>query len=258
MHWIVQNNLLNAHDLQNLRNQLQRFSIPFTEIKVIPFFHIIEPDDIVPEQEHVFVVGSTALGKIARKKGWTPGYFGDNLDYELYIKHYQKHLLNYEAVIGTLGQIEKQWEQFFVRPVTDLKSFSGQVMTWEQLLQMRANVAKVDQEPDATLRLSDKIVMSPLKQIFAKYRFIVVDGKVITGSRYKLGNQVLYSSQVDEYIVDYAQQRVNDWQPNRAFVIDIADTDQGLKVIELNALNSAGYYACDIEKYIIAVEQMQF
>jgi hypothetical protein len=41
-------------------------------------------------------------------------------------------------------------------------------------------------------------------------------------------------------------------------VLDIADTDEGPKVIEINAINSSGFYACDMGKYIDAINSMKF
>ena len=44
----------------------------------------------------------------------------------------------------------------------------------------------------------------------------------------------------------------------RAFVLDVADTLEGPKVIEVNNFNSAGLYACDVGKIVDAVEAMEF
>lgn len=67
MHWIVQNNLLAAQDLTNLCDTLERFNIPHTQVKVIPFYHVLEPD-INLENTPVFVIGSTGLVALLNKK----------------------------------------------------------------------------------------------------------------------------------------------------------------------------------------------
>jgi hypothetical protein len=38
--------------------------------------------------------------------------------------------------------------------------------------------------------------------------------------------------------------------------MDIADTADGLKIVEVNNLNSAGWYRCDMQKLIMALESM--
>ena len=170
MHWVVQNNLLNAADLQALCAELDHQGVSYDLVHIVPFFHIMEPD-VCPDAPHVLTMGSTALGKIAREKGWTPGYFEQNLDYRLYLQHYGQHMLNHEAVVGALGDITPPWLRFFVRPVSDRKSFSGTVMSVPEWQDMQANVAKVDDEVDATMHLTDYVVIAPLQDIYAEYRF---------------------------------------------------------------------------------------
>ena len=51
---------------------------------------------------------------------------------------------------------------------------------------------------------------------------------------------------------------VDRFQPARAFVLDVADTLEGPKVIEVNNFNSAGLYACDVGKIVDAIEAMEF
>lgn len=162
-------------------------------------------------------------------------------------------MLNHEAIVVPLNQAQPKWEHFFMRPVSDKKSFSGSVMNNLELKDMQQSA----QDGNILLAIDDLVVIAPLQTIYAEYRFWVVDGQIVTCSRYKLGQQVVYMSQVDEHIVVYAQEQVNRWQPNRAFVIDIADTEYGLKVIEINAINSSAFYTGDIGKLVKAIEQME-
>lgn len=95
-----------------------------------------------------------------------------------------------------------------------------------------------------------------LKEIYAEYRFFIVDKKIVTGSLYKRGNIIIHDTNIDNKIIEFTQKMVDLWQPARAFVLDIADTPDGLKVIEINNFNSAGYYACDISCIVQAIENM--
>jgi len=49
---------------------------------------------------------------------------------------------------------------------------------------------------------------------------------------------------------------VDRWQPAEAFVIDIAKTYDGLKVIEINNFNSSGFYSCDVYKIVDSIERL--
>ncbi|MGV3619435.1 MAG: ATP-grasp domain-containing protein [Archangium sp.] len=43
-------------------------------------------------------------------------------------------------------------------------------------------------------------------------------------------------------------------ETHEAFVIDIAETPNGLRIVELNTFNSAGFCAADVQRLVIAVE----
>jgi hypothetical protein len=255
MHWVLQGNLLNQQTLAELQKQLSTRQIPFTTVKLIPFLNALSPD-VEIEAKAVFTYGSTGLGHVSKSKKWQPGYFDDNLDYRLYQKNFDTEMLNCEAVSAPMGELKKHWDRFFLRPVSDSKQFAGEVMTWEQFEIFRNGVRLVENDDGVTLTLKDVVVMAPCKEILAEYRFFVIDGEVVTGSQYKIGDQVKSSSDVPRDIYGYAVEQVARWQPNRAFAIDIAQTDQGLKIIELNSANSAGFYACDIGKIVDAVERL--
>ena len=51
---------------------------------------------------------------------------------------------------------------------------------------------------------------------------------------------------------------IQQWQPSRGFVIDIAEAAEGPKIIEINNLNSSGFYCCDVSKIVQTIEQMGF
>jgi hypothetical protein len=39
--------------------------------------------------------------------------------------------------------------------------------------------------------------------------------------------------------------------------MDIADTPNGLKIVEINNINSAGWYRCDMQKLVTSLEDME-
>lgn len=252
MHWILQDNLINPATRDQVRQLLLDRQVEHSLVRLIPFFHQIDGEMPAPAGP-VFVYGSTGLGAVAKSQGWAPGYFDDNLDYELMLRQYGSLALNAGAICTTLQQMPRVAERFFVRPVLDNKSFAGTVMTWEEFEAFRRRVAQVADEQDVTLRLADRIVAAPLTDISAEYRFFVVRDKVVTGSRYKTGEQVASSPNVPTEVTAFAQACVDHWRPNDAFTIDLAVTPAGPKVIELNSANSAGFYACDVGAIIDAV-----
>ena len=260
MFWVLQKNLFNETAFEELLRQLDTQDTKYEVVNIIPFAHEMEPD-INPDGP-IFAVGATAMSKIVAKKGWKPGYFGDNINYTRLLDAYSGWMLNDESQIRPLREITKVWDEFFIRPDGDAKQFSGQTMFWEEFEKWRESVINLEGESSmTTLTGDDLVVMAPLKEIYAEYRFYVVDEKVITGSMYKQANRVYYvnlTEHSEPELWAFAQQMVDLWSPNRAFALDIAMTENGYEVIEINAINSAGFYACDMGKFVNAINEMEF
>jgi hypothetical protein len=256
MYWILQRNLFNEQAFQSLQDQLVVQQTPHAVVNLRPFIHEIEPD--VDVQGPVFVCGSTGLRRVARRKGWTPGYFDDNLDYRLLLRHYGQRMLNHDAQIAPMREACMQGTRAFVRPVSDDKQFAGQLMTNAEFVEWQQRLIALDGESTyTTLTGNDLIVMASPKTLYAEYRFYVVDGQVITGSLYKRGDRVHYDALVDEQVHRFAQECADTWCPNRAFCLDVADTPDGLKVLEINAINSSGFYACNMGKFVHAINHLE-
>lgn len=256
MHWIIQTNLINPATRDELLSVLHARNASVILAKLVPVFDVLVEDVDVPAGP-VFVYGSTGMGNVAKKAGWVPGFFDAQLDYSLMLERYGALALNHGAVCCSLGALPPQPAPFFLRPVLDNKAFPGTIMeTWQEFEEFRAGIARITDDPEAKLRLTDVVAAAPLTDIDAEYRFFVIDGKVVAGSRYKLGDQVLSSSTVPPEVAQFVQQCVDVWAPNEAFTMDVADTPQGLRVIELNSANLSGFYACDMGSIVDAVEAM--
>jgi hypothetical protein len=261
MFWVLQKNLYNESAFADLLQQLDRQNVRYEIVDLVPFAHDMSPD--INVDGPVFVLGSTAMGIVAKKKGWKPGYIDENINYHNLVENYDVFALNYNCIFTTLEDVSNAyipWNEFFIRPVNDGKSFAGTVMNIDELNEWISKIKNLEGENSYTsVTLKDEIVISPLKEIQAEYRFFVVDSEVVTGSQYKLGNRVCYralQSGLDLEVFQFAKKMVNIWQPNTAFALDIAATEDGYKVLEINSINSAGFYFCDMGKFINAIEKM--
>lgn len=82
MHWVLQENLINPATRNHLSELLRSRNVDHTLVKLVPFFNLL--DGAVPQFDGlIFVYGSTGLGAVSKEHGWRPGYFDENLDYEL-------------------------------------------------------------------------------------------------------------------------------------------------------------------------------
>lgn len=267
MHWLIQNNLHREVGHTRMIEVLERADIPYTEVSVIPFSDGLPPEErmqpFVNPEGLVMVSGSIGLAKLSRSMGWTPGSFmNDNHDYRIWSQAYKGHLLNEDAVVCRYADVDDRWaEGFFVRPCADSKAFSGMITDYVEFETWRRRVIDL-KETYTTLDADTMVMYGPLKTIYREARFFVIDGKPVTASTYKIGPRAQHVAEVPPTMWEYAERMVSIWQPARAFVLDIAltdDEDDGWnKVVEINCINASGFYEIDVQRFVMAIEAMEF
>lgn len=261
MFWVLQENVFNEEGMRSLVETLKRFGIGFSEHKVVPFIGELHPDPVIPEGSDVIVMGSYSMSRYAAKMGWTPGSFAnENHDFRAQLPHWGDHMLNASADIVKLRDVPEQLRPFFIRPVDDTKSFSGTVMDWGEYCEWRDRILAVPVDEFATVTGDTLVMVSPTVKIYCEYRLWVVDGKIVTASLYKAGTRVHYDGAVESTILEFASQFVGGdrWEPARAYCLDVFDTEIGIKIGEVNNINSAGFYAADMQRLVAAIEDMEF
>jgi len=261
MFWIIDSALKHERAFPDLMNALQRLDVPHVVVKAIPFGGGIIPD--ISRENPVMVMGTYSMEKLCKEKNWFPGMFtNDNFTYEEWSEKYKGFILNEDATVIEMGKINtlsyEDDKEFFTRPCEDGKEYAGEIATWKSFREWANRVLDMKEDFYKTITSNTKILLASVKKIYSEYRFFVVDGKVVTGSQYKIGSRVQYTEFIDKPIINFAQHMANIWSPALAFVIDIADTPDGYKVIEINCMNSAGFYACDMLKLVHAIEKLDF
>jgi hypothetical protein len=253
MFWIVQENISNEIGFEKLIQALERRSLPFKIVKLIPFSHEIAPEPCIPEGS-VIVSGSPTLSKIAMERAWQPGAFlNDNFDFSVWQEKYKGLLLNEDARIEEFGKLNPK-EPIFVRPCSDHKTFAGFIIEPENLQTWQQQILGIS-DGYATLTPETLVLSATPKPILKEFRFFVVDKQIVTWSLYKTWTYAHSSSDCDDEVVAFAEKAVQVWQPDRAFVIDIALTPIGPKVIEINCLTSAGFYEADVDHLVETLER---
>lgn len=276
MFWVVQGNLKTDEGLNALMAVLRDEGYQHALVKTIPFSNIIVGVDVdinqfdesdvprlqIENDKQMVTMGSYSLALTAKEKGWVPGSFiNENFEFSKWVAGWGKdNLLNGEAIEDSIKNIIPQIvagrQRVFARPSEDTKSFSGQLFEADNLIYWLGKVAA--SEDRFGLNGDTSIIVSPEKNIKAEYRLFVVDGEIVSGSLYKVGQLVTASETIDPIAIDYANKMLDIWQPDRAFVLDIAITDEGPKVIEVNNINSSGFYKSDISKIVAAIDKMVF
>ncbi len=276
MFWIVQGNLKKDEGLQKLISILKEENYNHQLVKTIPFTNIIVDVDLdisnydenniphlnINEEKNMVTMGSYSLALTAKEKNWVPGSFiNENYEFSKWVSGWgSENLLNGDAVQDKLkniiDKIPHNVKNIFARPAEDTKSFNGTLFERDNLIYW---LNKVNDEADRFgLNGDTEIVIASEKNIEAEYRLFVVDGQVVSGSLYRIRGQVVTSENIEQQAMDYAYKMLDIWQPDRAFVFDIAITDNGPKIIEINNINSSGFYKSDISSIVKNIDSMKF
>lgn len=260
MYYIVQKDVFKEVNYNNVIKALDRLQLEYEIVDVIPY---VEDFKFKTDRKDVFPFGSLKMARLSAKYGWYPGsQMNDNHDYLVYKDYYKNNLLNFDSQIIKFGDKDFFSEEpFFARPTKDTKVFTGKTFdmgTWRYSVKVglhNANEAR-KQGFNALLTEDTLVQISSIKRIQKEFRFWIVKGEVITGSQYKLGRRVVLSDVIDESVYDYVRQMIKLFQLNDAFVMDIAMIeDGGYKIIECGCINCAGFYAADMQKVLMALEE---
>lgn len=216
-----------------------------------------EDDVFIDNTQAVFPFGVMGLSRISKERQWSPGSFeNDQFTFENWAYGFGlDNILNEESQVVKFGdELNNNHSVFFARPCEDNKAFAGQMFTKEKFSAWQKKVMDVCNDLDK-LNANTLITIAPYKEILQECRVMVIDKKVITASYYKFGAHVRYEEvKHGDPILSYAQDMVDKYQPARAFVVDIALTPDGYKVIEINNINTVGLYHMDVNKFIDAIE----
>lgn len=256
--WAIQTNAVSRLQADAVASAVTSQGGKVIEVEVLPSTNTIialhgaelNTKDIIP-------YGSTKLVELAIEKEWTGVFRNSNFSVPIW-KEQREDMLNGDSVsilaeklpAFTIGLPDDT--VLFIRPTIGKKLFPGQTATVTDILSWLrvGQVGKYPFLPDTEIALATN------KVIIAETRWFVVNGKVISGSTYRLHDQRVLIPENNENNLIEAQQFANIWLPHSTCVMDLALTDEGIKVIEFNTFNSSGFYHHDIPKIVNAVHEM--
>ncbi len=252
MYYVIQEDTFNEKGHARLLEALDRLGLPYEIVKVLPF---IEEFEFTTKRKDVFCFGGLKMARLAPQYGWTPGVLmTPNHDFTVYRNHYQDNLMNFDSKVYQFGE-DFGWAlgPYFIRPCQDTKSFSGQIfdlISWQKFRHMAMDGTYHSQLTPETL-----IQVAPMKRVQKEFRFWIVDGKIVTGSQYKMGTRPYFNNDVDPVAVDFCERMISLYQLADAFVMDIGLVNDRWKIVECGCINCAGFYEADMQKLIIALEE---
>ena len=146
--------------------------------------------------------------------------------------------------------------QVFIRPDEGDKPFNGEVVAYENLNEWYEYTSKYDDPAKNIYKLA--VIASP-EPIQREWRLVIQNGTVVTGSLYRKIVDGRSSVEIEEgYSIEAAQfaEKIiaeSKWQPHPLFVMDIAESNGEMKLVEIGSVSACGLYACDLRKVVNAM-----
>ena len=252
MKWILQKNLYTEEDdFKIIKEIFEKFSISYIEVDVCNGKLIPDPDII--DKDDIMILGGYSLMRYAKNNNLQPGCYVDNMNMEAWISNYGDNMLNYDSKIIKISEVDEPG-YFFVRPEKDSKEFSGKTFNnQEDFNQFREDLISTSAICDE----NTVVIVSSVKCIHREVRFFIVNGKIVSASVYKINGQMRTSPIINDDEIDFVNNMISLYQPTKAFVMDIAYTDEGLKIVELNCINCSGFYEANIQKIIMELNYIE-
>lgn len=241
MYFLLQSNIKGDSDHEKMIQVLEELNIGYETIEL---YSDTETIKIKADREDVFVFGSVKLARLAKANtNWYPGsFYGGNHLFEVYSQYYGDNLLNDKVDIFKFGEAI-EWtpnENKFIKPYKDAKIFSGKVFTqmkWQDF------VADSLANPRTPLLTSGSMVQASVPQtIIKEARLWIVGKQVVAGVYYRFHNDTAFELDVASDGIEFAKAMLDIFNVAEAFVMDICLTHNGWKIVEINCINSAGFY----------------
>lgn len=208
----------------------------------------------------------------AKKYSWVPGVYDlEPQTFEKQLEHWGDLMLNSDAVVCRFADASPT-DLAFIRPIEDSKVFAGRLIEPEELADWQNKVCNLHEDDGSTLTADSLIQVCSPKKIYAEYRYWIVDQRVVTFSQYKRGDRVIYSNQVDQHVHNFVEQVLrtknqktditlttehNGWRPHDAWCLDVCETPDGMRIVEINTINAAGFYHANMTDLVLAIERLE-
>jgi hypothetical protein len=255
--WVVQNNLYSESDYDKIKHTCDLNNINFEGVKIIPFSPDL-PGFTIDEKTNIYYGSISFINSVYTQLNKPKGvFFNDSFSMEKYLSVWGEYMINSEAKLTSFKEFSSQNHDkeslWFIRPDADDKSFAGQVMSFEDIIDWETRMQKVD---NIVLDENTKIIVSPPYNIRKEWRNYIIGGKVITSSLYRKDFR-LNKSRKDcpEDMIKFVEDRCKTFMPHDIFVMDIALCGGEYYIIECGSMNSCGFYDCDVSLLIEKISE---
>lgn len=209
-----------------------------------------------------------------------PGVFMtiDNYECYKYYGYYGENLLNSDYLMMGLNDVVRCKhkilktlietkalcvsdvdEMLFIRPSNGYKTFAGQIINWKNI----DNEISLIVNSYGGIDTDTLVMLSKVQDLIEEYRFIVVNGEVISGSLYLDENNMkthrpYYNMEcVNQDAINFAIKMATIYTPDKAYTIDVCKTRNGeYKLLEINSFNCASMYGANLDLIVKSINEL--
>lgn len=262
--WLVEANV-DGLPSEDLIAEVRRQGMNCHVVRLLP--SLAAPKEIagsesLPMDACVVFRGTLKLMRhIDASRRWRPGAWCSfqNLCCSTYYAHFGPFLLNREYTLLPIAEAIRLADslfarfasagRLFVRPDSVDKGFSGTVTDRSSFTHKFLGAAFDPTTP---------ILVARAKRLSHEWRLIVANGEVIAGSQYRNATSREEAPHCPDEVLSFAATVLEQvpWRPAPLFVMDICDSEDGLRVVELNSFGCSGHFLADLRKVVEAASEM--
>lgn len=241
MYFLVQSNIFSDPDHDRIYSALDELNIEYETIDLKSSDTSIK---ISQDRNDVFVYGSVKLARLAKQNtNWYPGsFYGGNHLYEVYATHYKHNLLNADTHIFKFEEM-MDWqknEEKFIKPYDVAKLFTGKIFNEDEWNDF---VYENIQYPRTPLLTAESLMQASIPQhIFKEARLWIIGKQIVATVYYRFHGDIIFEADVSVDGIEFAKEMIKTFNVAEAFVMDICLTTDGWKIVEINCINSAGFF----------------
>ncbi len=212
----------------------------------------------VPEEGVLFHGSLGNAARMANEARWRPGAFCDEQAFACttWYPRAKRWLLNDQvafttvrALIAAPFSLFPECDRIFVRPDSPLKPFAGRGLQRDQISAAALDHGYYYDDLDLP------IVVSPTTDVGREFRFVIADQQPIAGSSYEPDRRramvLLVKGSEWQIAAEIATALA---PPERLYILDLCETPQGVRLLELNPFSGADLYSCSPEAVVRAAE----
>jgi hypothetical protein len=198
--------------------------------------------------------------RVHRERSWLPGAYcsTDNFACSSWWPEVaaelvaDRYVFSTVSALATAGPPAELGDRVFVRPDSPLKPFSGRVLERDRITLQTLDHGFYYDDEDLP------VMVMPAIEIGEEWRLIVADGRIVTGSGYladgRQGSEPIGPAHPAWAYASSLLGRVS--TPDRIFVLDVCETNAGLRLLELNPFSGADLYGSDRHAIVESVRAM--